>query len=204
VSKYFIAKPGGSSHGPYSLEQILAGCANGKVSPSMMVCAEGSSEWMPVTSLPGVSFPAGAGRGAPMMAPAPMAPSMPAAQHAGMAAPMRGGMPLPTFAPFAAWSFVICCIGYVWGIVTWFKMCGAINALAQTDRCKGASILVPIWWIINMGEVVETMNHVIATRGLQVPPLKNSIAMNILLSPVPFMNMISTWNAIAAAENARR
>jgi hypothetical protein len=48
------------------------------------------------------------------------------------------------------------------------------------------------------------MNHVIATRGLQVPPLKNSIAMNILLSPVPFMNMISTWNAIAAAENARR
>lgn len=197
------------------MEQIQAGTRQGKLSPDMMVCAEGSSEWQPVTSLPGVAFPQAA---APASAPRPpqAPPAAPAAnyhaaapqfgapaQHAAMGGAAQRGPQLPTFAPFAAWSWVICCFGWVWGIIVWFQLCNAINAASGTTRCQGISIIVPIWWAIHFGDVCTTINEIIAAHGLPVQPIQNNIALNILLPSLPFQNLISTWNQIAAAVNGR-
>ena len=59
-------------------------------------------------------------------------------------------------------------------------------------------MIIPIWWAIHLQAVNATVNEIIATRQLPVQPLANNTALNILFPYVPFMNIIKTWNAIAA------
>jgi hypothetical protein len=232
VSKYYIAKPGGSTHGPFTAEQIAAGCKQGKVTQDMMVCVEGGSDWQPVTVVPGVAFaaatppaPPAPPAAPPMQYAPPAAPPMqyaapssaPAAQFSAqgqygaaaqpyggrMASAVPTGPQLPTFHPFAAWSWVICCVGWIWGTIVWFQLCNAINSALGTNRCQGFSMLVPIWGSLHMAEVTDAMNELIANQGLPIQPVQKNMILNFLLPSVPFQSLIAAWNQVAAAANGR-
>ncbi len=206
MPNYFISRPGGKPQGPYPIEKVIAACASGKLTPDLTACVEGSTTWLPITALPGVKFAGGA----PAPAPAAHAHHQTAApMSAPVAAPMAGAahsaMPnaavagaLPTYPPFAAFSWVICCAGWIWGIIVWFNIASQLNRLSGSNRVQAASVIIPIWWAIHLQEVNATVNAIIATRQLPVQPLTNNTALNILFPYVPYMNIIKTWNAIAA------
>ena len=121
-----------------------------------------------------------------------------------MGAGAHRGPSLPTFPVFAAWGWVICCVGYVWEVIVWFKLCAAINSASGTNRCQGIAHLVPIWGGLHMADVCATMNEMIEAHGLPVQPVKNQhVILNILLPSITFASLITTWNEIAAAANAR-
>ena len=210
MPNYFISRPGGKPKGPHSIEKIVAACASGELTSDLMACMEGGTTWLPITALPGVKFADSALMPNPHTALAAHAHHQPGApMSAPAAAPMVGAAPfamptvavagaLPTFPPFAAFSWVICCAGWIWGIIVWFSIASQLNRLSGSNRVQAASVIIPIWWAIHLQAVNATVNEIISTRQLPVQPLVNNTALNILLPYVPFMNIIKTWNAIAA------
>jgi uncharacterized RDD family membrane protein YckC len=49
--RYWLSNNDGKTRGPYELEQIRSLVGAGSLSPMAQVCAEGSTEWMPVASI---------------------------------------------------------------------------------------------------------------------------------------------------------
>lgn len=49
--RYWLSNNDGKTRGPYELEQIRSLVGAGRLSPMAQVCAEGTTEWMPVASI---------------------------------------------------------------------------------------------------------------------------------------------------------
>ena len=54
---YWLAEPGGQPQGPYDVAALRQFQAQGRITGSSQVCAEGSTTWMPAASLLGASPP---------------------------------------------------------------------------------------------------------------------------------------------------
>jgi uncharacterized RDD family membrane protein YckC len=49
--RYWLSNNDGRTTGPYGLEEIRAFAGNGSLSPAAMACAEGSTEWQPISAV---------------------------------------------------------------------------------------------------------------------------------------------------------
>ncbi|MFM7797607.1 MAG: RDD family protein [Planctomycetota bacterium] len=49
--RYWLSNNDGKTTGPYGLEEIRAFAGSGRLSPAAMACAEGSTEWQPISSV---------------------------------------------------------------------------------------------------------------------------------------------------------
>jgi len=51
MTRYWLSHGDGRSYGPYTVEELRAYVAEGRVTASSVLCAEGATEWMPATVL---------------------------------------------------------------------------------------------------------------------------------------------------------
>jgi len=49
--RYWLSNNDGKTTGPYGLEEIRAFAGSGRLSPAAMACAEGSTEWQPISAV---------------------------------------------------------------------------------------------------------------------------------------------------------
>lgn len=54
-TQYYITKPGGHPAGPFSIDQLEAMAADGRLTPEHLYCVEGMVEWLPASRI--VDFP---------------------------------------------------------------------------------------------------------------------------------------------------
>lgn len=101
------------------------------------------------------------------------------------------------FNPIAAFSFIICCCGVFWGIVTYFQLCDAINKATGRDTAKGWTILIPIYHGLEMSKVIADVNGLIDQHGVETEKVDDNTLLNILFYPLPFHNMLKAWGDIA-------
>ena len=115
----------GQSYGPYTLEDLQRYVASGNILPSDLACAEGSTEWVPVTQIlgsagtsPGAVSPVPAGASNPPYGGAPAAPVYDAT------APGYNDPPNLSWGLLLVISIFTCTLFmYVWNIIlaTWMK-----------------------------------------------------------------------------------
>lgn len=101
------------------------------------------------------------------------------------------------FNAFAAFSWLICGWGWIWGIITFFSLAGEINKATKKDTCQGWAILIPIYSGLHMSVINAELNALIKEKGADTPPLSDNIIINILLLFIPFYSAINAWNKIA-------
>ncbi|MEY3142071.1 MAG: hypothetical protein RLY21_564 [Planctomycetota bacterium] len=83
MKRYWLSVGDGQTYGPYTVEELRAMSAQGRLNGSSMVCEEGAQQWTPAS---GVLF---GGEGAPPPPPpnAPPAPQPPSAQSPSQQSP---------------------------------------------------------------------------------------------------------------------
>jgi len=111
-------------------------------------------------------------------------------------------MTYPKFNPMAAWSFIICCCGGIWGIITFFQFCEAINKATGRDTAKGWTIFIPVYHGLELSKVIADLNGLIDQHGVETAKVDDNALLNILFYPVPFNNMLKAWADIADKLNA--
>jgi hypothetical protein len=109
----------------------------------------------------------------------------------------------PKFNPIAAFSFIICCCGVFWGIITYFQLCEAVNKATGRDTAKGWTIFVPVYHGLEMSKVIAEVNGLIDQHGVETAKVDDSALINILFYPVPFHNLLKAWGDIADKLNAQ-
>lgn len=57
MNQYYITQPGGSPHGPYSIEKLKAMMMRGEINHQTLCFTEGMSDWSPISTLLPVGFP---------------------------------------------------------------------------------------------------------------------------------------------------
>jgi hypothetical protein len=101
---YYMARDG-TTYGPYPQESFPTMLAAGQVVPEDLVCPEGGSDWVPLSSVPGLSGGASPAAAAPAAAAAPTLPRLrmstsspaPASHPAATPAPAASTFPRQTF-----------------------------------------------------------------------------------------------------------
>lgn len=138
MQRYWLSIGDGATYGPYTLDELKAYAADGRVTAASMLCAEGAQQWLPAaTVLPGVSL-------------APPAPP-----SSGQAAPIarRVQMVWPTVALIASIVISTC---LPLGIVA-FLMARRANTLYEAGDEPGGQRAESSWrmwaiasWVINL------------------------------------------------------
>jgi hypothetical protein len=115
TAKYWVAEPGGQPQGPYDVETLRRLQAEGRVSPSTQLCAEGTTTWTPASSVIGLGSAAAAAAAPPAYA------------------------PMPGYGPRGGWTGA----SYLWPILTTIFCCliGGIVSIVYTAQAntKGAA-----------------------------------------------------------------
>ena len=104
---------------------------------------------------------------------------------------------LPRTNPIAAFGICFCCVGYIWTILEYMKLCNAINKVKPDARLEFFWMFVPILNGLKLSDTIKALNALNKEKGVGVPDVMDNVILNIFFGFYPMYLCFGAWNKIA-------
>lgn len=104
---------------------------------------------------------------------------------------------LPRMAPISAFGILFCCVGVIWTVLEYIKLCDAVNKLKPGANLQFFWMFVPILNGLKLSDTIQALNALNRENAAGAPEIMDNVALNILVSMYPMYLCFDAWNKIA-------
>ncbi len=104
---------------------------------------------------------------------------------------------LPRTSPIAAFGVFFCCIGVIWTILEYMKLCDAVNKVKPSANLQFYWMFVPILSALKLSDTIKALNQLNRETQAGAPEIMDNIVINLLFAIYPLYLCFGAWNKIA-------
>lgn len=114
---------------------------------------------------------------------------------------MAGTTKFSKVSEFSAFGIVICCVGIIWTIISYFTFAGNVSKMQSKQSIAGFAVFIPIWAQITNMQAAEALNTVIKEKNLKVAPADPILILilSFVFAPVAWFLLFQKHNQVVAA-----
>ena len=101
--------------------------------------------------------------------------------------------------PFAAFGFIICCVGVIWTVIENFRYIALVNKLRPSSNLQWWPMFIPIYGQIYFTTMAKELNSFIKENNLTVTPANDNLFLAFFFPYANFHSMYTTFNKCADA-----
>ena len=104
---------------------------------------------------------------------------------------------LPRTSPIAAFGVFFCCIGVIWTILEYIKLCDAVNKVKPDANLQFFWMFVPILNALKLSDTIKAINALNREKAAGAPEVMDNIVLNLFFGMYPMYLCFDAWNKIA-------
>jgi len=104
---------------------------------------------------------------------------------------------LPRTTPIAAFGIFFCCIGVIWTILEYMKLCDAVNRVKPDAKLQFFWMFVPILSALKLSDTIKALNALNSQYAVGAAEVPDNIVLNLFFAMYPMYLCFDVWNKIA-------